>query len=111
VRDRPSLVEPGDADTGASLAAGVLAAIDAPRPPRPGAGPYGRYVSVKEASALLGVHPQTVYAKLRSGNLRGSQDVPNGKWWILYGDLVAFTDPEAQPVGLRRRRSAHADAD
>lgn len=59
--------------------------------------------TVKTAAEFVRMHPKTVIAHLRSGDLKGHQRVRGGDWRIFESDLVDWIK---RPRPKRRRRNA-----
>lgn len=72
-----------------------------------------RRLTVHQAAAVLGEHPQTTYRRLRSGELRGHRYTQRGHWFIEPDELERFLKPHrgAEPDigGMSPRRRSDLD--
>jgi excisionase family DNA binding protein len=69
-------------------------------------------ISVEEAAALLGKHPETIRRAVRKGTLPSGRATPRGRHRIRRGDLEVLAGPgpqrydpvaDAQDIARRRR--------
>jgi len=54
-------------------------------------------ITVEEAAALTGRHPETIRRALRSGDLPDRRTNPRGHYRVRRGDLASFAAPDSRP--------------
>jgi len=58
-------------------------------------------ITVDEAAALTGRHPETIRRALRSGSLPDRRDNPRGHYRVRRGDLASFATSDSGPYDAR----------
>ena len=58
-------------------------------------------ITVDEAAALTGRHPETIRRALRSGDLPDRRDKPRGHYRVRRGDLASFASSDSRPYDAR----------